>query len=268
MSQVHSSSELSLAGRRAIVIGGGQGMGFASASALHEHGARVAVVDIDADRVKRAAERLGGDTPALVVDVRQSEELEAAVARAAEALGGLDILVNVVGMTTFSLLEDTSADAFRAELEQNTTHVLVAARAFARLPDAGRKRAIVHIGSVAAMRGAPAHGAYGAAKSALGALTQTMALEWAARGIRVNCIAPGIIKTDRMAGTPELDDVVAGIVPLGRRGKQEEIAAVVLFLVSDLASYVTGQTLVVDGGVMSTFPLPNPTWPGDLFGRG
>jgi 3-oxoacyl-[acyl-carrier protein] reductase len=83
----------------------------------------------------------------------------------------------------------------------------------------------------------------------------------------VNCIAPGIVKTDRMVGTPELDALVAEIVALRRRGTQDEIGGVVLFLVSDLASYITGQILVVDGGAMSEFPLPNPTWPGFLFGR-
>lgn len=241
-------------------------MGFAAAAAMSLHGAEVAIVDRDEARAKAAAARLGDGATALVADALDSRALEDAIAEAAGP-ARLDILVNVVGMTHFSLLDETSVEAFQDELNLNLTHVFVAAAAVARLArEDGRGGAIVHIGSVAGLRGAPAHGAYGAAKAALSALTRTMALEWAPRGIRVNCIAPGIIRTDRMQGTPELDAVVADIVPLGRRGTQDEIGGVVLFLVSDLASYITGQTIIVDGGVMSTFPLPNPTWPGKLFG--
>jgi NAD(P)-dependent dehydrogenase (short-subunit alcohol dehydrogenase family) len=243
-------------------------MGLASALALRRHGASVAILDRDRGRAERAAALLGDETPAFVIDALDSIALEFAVSEVASRLGGLEILVNVVGMTHFSTLDATSVDAFRSEFELNLTHVFVAASAFARLPsECSSGRAVVHIGSSAGLRSAPSHGAYGAAKAALAALTQTMAVEWASRGIRVNCIAPGIVKTDRMVGTPELDALVAEIVPLRRRGTQDEIGSVVLFLVSDLSSYITGQTVVVDGGVMSEFPLPNPTWPGSLFGE-
>jgi NAD(P)-dependent dehydrogenase (short-subunit alcohol dehydrogenase family) len=248
-----------LAGKRALVIGGGLGMGKASSEILSRVGVSVAVLDIDAARAKTVADAIagrGGTAVPFSADVLDFKQAPSVIAAAADALGGLDILVNIVGMAGWAPAIDMTEDVFELDLSRNLRYQFWWSQAFARrLGDQGQGGAIVSIASVSGLRGAPKHAAYGAAKAGLMALTRTLAVEWADRGIRVNAIAPGSIKTDRMQGGPDAGER-NNVIPMGRRGDQTEIAKAVLFLTSDLASYVTGHTLVLDGGVMAKFPFP------------
>jgi NAD(P)-dependent dehydrogenase (short-subunit alcohol dehydrogenase family) len=261
---------LGMHGKRALIIGGGRGMGRVSAEVLAVAGASVALVDVDREPVEAVAESIrggGGTATALVADVCRPDEAGRVVQDAADALGDLDTLVNVVGGASWSDLASMPDEMFGHELRLNLQQVFNTAAAFARtLKERAHGGTIVSISSVSGMEAAPGHGAYGVAKAGLMALTKTMAIEWGPLGIRANCIAPGAIRTDRVPGTEKLETVLADIVPIGRRGDQLDIAKVVLFLVSDLSTYVTGQTIVADGGVMNTFPLPTRKSPGNLFG--
>lgn len=261
---------LGVRGKRALIIGGGRGMGRVSAELFALAGCSVALVDVDREPVDAVAASIcgrGGTATALVADVCQPDEADRVVRAAADALGDLDIFVNVVGGASWSDLVSMPDEMFGHELRLNLQQVFSTAAAFARtLSERAHGGTIVSISSVSGMEAAPGHAAYGVAKAGLMALTKTMAIEWGPLGIRANCIAPGAIWTDRVPGTEQLETILADIVPIGRRGNQFDIAKVVLFLASDLSTYVTGQTLVADGGVMNIFPLPTRVSPGNLFG--
>lgn len=248
-----------LEGKRALVVGGGLGMGKASAELLASVGVAVAVLDIDEARAANVADAInaaGGQAVPLSADVLNGAGAQQAVSDAARLLGGLDILVNIVGQASFVPLAEMTMETWDLDLNRNLKYVFAVGQAFARLDvPGGAQRSIVSIASVSGLNSAPGHAAYGAAKAGLMSLTRTMAQEWGKLGIRVNAIAPGAIKTDRNQGTPELEATVGAVAPLQRRGRQEEIARAVLFLASDLASYVTGNTLLVDGGVQTRNPF-------------
>jgi NAD(P)-dependent dehydrogenase (short-subunit alcohol dehydrogenase family) len=248
-----------LEGKRAVIIGGGLGIGRDSAELLSGAGAAVAIVDVEQDRADGVAAAIaagGAAAIGLSADVLDREGGPAAVDDAADSLGGLDVMVTVVGRSTYSPLIDMTDQHFERDLERNMGYVRRVCRAFARrLVHDGHGGAIVIIASVAGLRGAPGNAGYGAAKAALISLTRSMAVEWAQHAIRVNCIAPGSIATDhwvssRGAGAADEATRRAAAVPMARMGEQREIAKAVLFLASDMASYVTGETLVVDGGRM------------------
>lgn len=246
-------------GRRALVVGGGLGMGKASSQILASAGAEVGVLDVDlarAESVANAVTAAGGKAHALQSDILDAGNALRAVNAACERLGGLDILVNIVGQAAWSPAIDMPIAMFDSELTRNLRYVFTTAQAFAKLPATGNPRAIVSIASISGMNSAPNHAAYGAAKAGLMSLTRTLAQEWGPLGIRVNCIAPGSIRTDRSQGTPESERILTEHSPLQRKGVQEEIAKAVLFLASDLSSYVTGHTLLVDGGVQTNYPFP------------
>jgi NAD(P)-dependent dehydrogenase (short-subunit alcohol dehydrogenase family) len=251
-----------LAGKKALVVGGGLGMGKASAQLLAQVGAHVAVLDIDEARAANVANGIndeGGKALPLTGDALDPSKAAELVRAAAMGLGGLDVLENIVGQAAWGRALETTIDTFDAEITRNLRYVFTTAQAFARLPArADAPRAIVSIASISGMNSAPGHVAYGAAKAGLMSMTRTMAQEWGPLNIRVNCVAPGAIRTDRSQGTAAQDAVISEHAPLGRRGQQEEIAKAVLFLASDLASYVTGHTLLVDGGVQTNYPFPLP----------
>jgi len=246
-----------LVGKKALVVGGGLGIGRASAELLGGAGADVAIIDVERDRADGVAAAIAAGGVAgfgLVADVLDKERGPAAVDDAANRLGGLDIMVTVVGRSTYAPLIEMTDEHFELDLNRNMGYVRRLCRAFAqRLAADGHGGAIVNIASVSGLRGAPGNAGYGAAKAALISLTRSMAVEWAPLGIRVNCIAPGSIATDhwvssRGAGAEEEATRRAAEVPMKRMGEQFEIGKAVLFLASDMASYVTGETLVVDGG--------------------
>jgi NAD(P)-dependent dehydrogenase (short-subunit alcohol dehydrogenase family) len=245
-----------LAGKKAVVIGGGLGMGRATARLLSQVGALVAVVDLERERADEVASEI--KAVPIAADVTKRAEAERAVQEAAKALGGLDLMMNMVGRNTYVSLMEMSEEQLERVLSVNLRHHLYCETEFARaLQAAGHGGAIVNVSSVSGVRASTNHAAYGFAKAALISLTKTAAIEWAPLGIRVNSIAPGSIRTDRNNHSAEMEAAAGKIIPMGRYGDQTEIAKVALFLLSDLSSYITGQTIVVDGGItISSEPVP------------
>lgn len=256
--------------RRALVTGGARGLGEAIAGRLAADGWAVAVLDV-APEVAATAERLraqsGGATVVpLVADVADAEAVERAVEAAAVALGGLDVLVNnaaIGGPTTH--LVDTPPDALRRVLDVNLLGpMLVAAACARRMIVQGTGGAIVNVGSIFGQQGVAGGAAYGAAKAGLALLTHSLALELAPHGIRANTVAPGNMATEmhwddlRAAAAAEgipfeaMVERVRARIPLGRHGSGADVAGAVAWLVSEDASYVTGQTIGVNGGVLLT----------------
>lgn len=239
-------------GRVAVVTGAGQGIGRSMAVALAEHGCDVAInarrtadLDVTAAAIESHRRR------ALIVpgDIRDFSDTLAA--RTTAEFGRLDVWVNNVGGSdekTVRALVDTPDEVFRSQLELNLTTAFQGCKAAAAaMGDAG---AIVNISSGAGSRGSPMTGPYAAAKAAMNNLTQTLALELAPR-IRVNAVAPGPIATEaflEVLGVSDRLDELTATIPLGRMGEPEDIAAAVVYLASDAASWVTGQLLLVSGG--------------------
>ncbi len=237
-----------------VVTGAGAGIGAEIARLAAERGRSVAVLDADADAAHRTADEIGGI--ALVASVAD----EPAVVDALDSIGPIDALVHNAGIVRFGPLLDLPVDDWRAVVDVNLTGAFVVARAAARRMLAGG--AIVMIGSMNGVAPGPGAGAYGATKSAVHLLTQQMALEWAP-DIRVNAVAPGLIDAGMSApiyADPATREARRGKVPLGRLGTAADVASAALWLASDDAAYVTGQTLLVDGGVTMAMiaNLPRP----------
>jgi NAD(P)-dependent dehydrogenase (short-subunit alcohol dehydrogenase family) len=238
-----------LDGRRALVTGGASGIGAATCRRFVAEGARVAVLDVDAAGAEAVAASVGG--VAVVADVADRTALESAFAAAASALGRLDTVVNNAGTGNAMALHDYPDAEWDRLLAVNLTGVFNGTRAaVALLRGAGRTGAIVNVSSLSGLRPTRGEAPYSAAKAGVVALTMSAALEYGP-AIRVNCVSPGFIRTPltelALADDATRAELDAG-TPLGRIGTADEVAATVAFLCSDLASYVTGANLVVDGG--------------------
>lgn len=242
---------ISLRGRGFVVLGAGRNMGRAVAHALSEAGATVLCVDIQGEHAAKAAEDVGGIP--MVADVTSQEDLQKVFDRACDEFDDFAGVVDVVGVALWKPLSDLDDEALDTQFDVNLRHVFLTLRlAKGRVRRGGT---IVFISSISGLAGAPGHAAYGAAKAALVQLVKSAAVELAADGVRVNAVAPGLILTERfqarMLASPEYREIIEGNIPLRRLGDPTDIADAVLFLSSDMARYVTGHTLVVDGGITS-----------------
>ncbi|MFT4570842.1 MAG: NAD(P)-dependent dehydrogenase (short-subunit alcohol dehydrogenase family) [Hyphomicrobiaceae bacterium] len=236
-------------GPRVLITGGGSGIGRACALQFAADGARVAVLDRNAASATEVAEACGG--LALTADVSDPNAVNQAVAQIVAAYGGLDVLINNAGASHLELLHATEDAAFARMIAVNLTGVFNATRAAVPVMLADGGGAIVNIASGSAVRPTRGESAYAAAKAGVVALTQSTAQEYGPE-IRANCLSPGVIRTPMSEGlfsVPELLAPVRKSAPAARAGTAEEVAEVAVFLASEKASYVTGQNLVVDGGL-------------------
>lgn len=241
---------LSLEGRTAVVTGAARGIGYAVSSRLLAAGASVVVADRDAGAAEEATARLGGRAIAVACDVTREEDVRRLVETTVARLGSLDILVNNAGITGASvpLWEQTDEEWARV-LDVNLTAVFRCCRASVPVMRAQKRGAIVNVASIAGKEGNPNLVPYSASKGAVIALTKALAKEVIHDGVRVNAVAPAVIGTELLAQmTPEVVAQLTSRIPMGRMGRPEEVAAVVHFLCSDDAAFVTGQCYDVSGG--------------------
>ncbi len=236
----------------ALITGGARGIGYACAEAIAESGARIVLADINAGGVETAAKRLGNDTLPIACDMGDPAAIEAMFDRVEKECGTVSVLVNNAGIARPGDFLETSLEAFQAVLNVNLTGTFVALqRAAKSMVAQGIKGSIVNMSSINAQVAIPSIAAYCASKGGVMQLTKASALALAPHGIRVNAVGPGSIDTEMMAGVnanPEAMKMVMSRTPLQRVGSPREIGDVVAFLASDKASYVTGETIYVDGG--------------------
>jgi len=243
----------------AVVTGAARGIGLAISNRLADDGWMVAMLDVDQDAVAAAASGIAGAI-GIGVDVADEQAVEATFNAFGEAPG---LVVNNAGIVRFGPLMDLELSKFEAVLRVNLTATYIVARAAARRMATAGGGAIVNITSMNGIAPGPNAGSYGAAKAGVALLTQQMAVEWGHLGIRINCVAPGLIDggmSEPIYADPLIREARESKVPLGRLGSSEDIAAAVAFLGSSEASYITGQNLLVDGGVTMSIiaHLPRP----------
>ena len=245
-------SDILLNDRVAVVTGGGAGIGRGIAAGMAAFSASVAIWERDADSCAESAEAIGA--LGIVTDVRDREQVNAALEQTAAELGPVTILVNNAGGVFFSQLLETSENGWDALYKANLRHVLLCTQLVARRLVADRlPGSIINLTSIEGARAAPGYAAYAAAKAGVINYTKTAAFELAPHGIRVNAIAPDLTVTEGlMRLSPEgLGPEVSHAIPLGRPGHVNEIASTAVFLASEMSSYITGQTLHVDGGTQA-----------------
>jgi NAD(P)-dependent dehydrogenase (short-subunit alcohol dehydrogenase family) len=236
----------------AIVTGAARGIGLATTKLMLADGMRVAMVDWDADELAVASSNLDNVLP-LVRDVSKPDDVTAMIAEVEAAFGRIDCLVNNAGVADFGPIEETNFERWRAVMSVNLDGVFLCTQA----ATAALKKtsgAIVNIASISGLRASTLRVAYGTSKAGVIQLTEQQAAELGEYGIRANCVAPGPVRTKLAMAvhTQEIIDAYHDAIPLNRYGTEDEIANVICFLCSDKASFVTGQTIAVDGGFQST----------------
>ena len=240
-----------LSGRIAVVTGGAQGLGLAIARQFIDEGARVVLGDLDLDATRAAAEGLGGPTLAHAVhcDVTSGSEVDALVAAALEHFGGLDVMVNNAGITRDATLRKMTEEQFDQVIAVHLKGTWNGTRAAAAVLREQGRGAIINMSSISGKVGLIGQTNYSAAKAGIVGLTKAAAKELAHVGVRVNAIAPGLIRSAMTEAMPQrIWDAKLAEVPMGRAGEPSEVASVALFLASDLSSYMTGTVLEVTGG--------------------
>jgi NAD(P)-dependent dehydrogenase (short-subunit alcohol dehydrogenase family) len=249
--------DLGLEGKHAFVAGVGAGIGSACVRTLAAAGASVTCFDLDVAVAGEAARLAGARGIAVSGDARNLGEVQAAFDAAVAALGPIDVAVDVVGEARWGRTIDLDDTAWDESFDLVLRHFFNLARVAGKHMAGRGSGAIVAIASVSGLRSAPLHGPYGAAKAGLMSLVRTLAIEMARDHVRVNAVAPGAVLTPRVDAlmTEERRAESAASIPLGRLAAPDDIAHAVAFLASDLASYITGQTIIVDGGATAQFPL-------------
>lgn len=248
--------EITLKGKVAVVTGGTRGIGYAVVRKYLEAGASVALFGSRQCTADAALERITSESPganvmALSPDLTDSASVEGAFGEVVKRFGRIDILVNNAGISQSLPLNEYSDEEMDKILDLNIKAVFVCCRAAARLMEASGGGVILNTSSVVSLYGQPSGCLYPTTKFAVNGLTKSLSRELAPRGIRVNAVAPGVTRTDMVANLPEamIKPLVARI-PIGRVGEPDEVADAFLFLASDMASYITGAVLPVDGGVI------------------
>ena len=243
--------KIDLSGRTALVTGSTRGIGHAIAGTLALAGARVAVVGRDRARAAEVAAALSSEAKGFACDVADTASVTALVEEVEGAFGAVDILVNNAGLTRDNVLFRIKDEDWDAVLDANLRGAFAAIRAASRGMMKRRWGRIVNIASVVGLVGNKGQANYAASKAGLIGLTKSVAKELASRNILANVVAPGFIDTDMTAAmTAEARTALSAQIPLGRLGTPQDIAGVVAFLASEHAAYVTGQVLVVDGGMV------------------
>lgn len=250
---------LRLDGRRYVVIGAGQGMGRQAAHALVQNGARVVCVDHERERAEDVAKECGAGASAWVGDATDRADVKRLFDDVGTTFGGkLDGFVDIVGMARYASIEELSDDLWNWHFDTNLRHAWLAMQYATPLLAANGGGTMTFVASASGITSAPRHPAYGAAKAGLMSLVRTAAVELGPKGIRVNAVAPGVVWTPRISAF--LGDKGRARneanAPLRRVALPSNIASALLFLASDLADYVSGQILSVDGAVGAKFPFP------------
>lgn len=246
-------------GKVALVTGAAseQGLGFATARALAREGAKVILTDIAGDAVKARAAALkqaGGEVLSLTQDVTSEDDWQATIAATLQAYGRLDILVNNAGIAVLKWMDAMTTADWRRQIEVNLTSVYLGCKAgLDQMRAQGEGGSIINLSSVAGLVGVPGTAAYAASKGGVRLMTKTIAIETARQNIRCNSVHPGLIRTEMqdvaLRDNPEQYDALNASVPMGRMGEPDDIAAMILFLASDEAKYITGAEFIVDGGL-------------------
>jgi len=243
--------KIDLTGRVALVTGSTRGIGRSIAETLAECGARVAIVGRDVSKAQEVASQVSSEARGFACDVADVASVTALVAAVEEALGSVDILVNNAGLTRDNIMLRLKDEDWDAVLNANLRGAFAATRAATRGMMKRRWGRVINIASVVGLVGNKGQSNYAASKAGLIGLTKAVAKEFASRNILVNAIAPGFIETDMTnAMTPEARAGLTASIPLERLGTPADIASMVAFLASEHASYITGQVLVVDGGMV------------------
>lgn len=244
-----------LDGRVALVTGGARGLGEAYVRALHGAGGRVVIADVRDAEGAELSSQLGDGARFVHLDVTSEEQWDAAVQATLDAFGAVDVLVNNAGIANAAPIEHFTLEKWNAVIGVNLTGVFLGCRAVvpqmkSQFQATGRGGSIINISSVEGMRGSPGLHGYTASKFGVRGLTQGLAVELGASGIRVNSVHPGLILTDM---TARIDPAHLDI-PLGRPGVPGDVAGTIVFLASDASSFTTGTEFVVDGGMITGIP--------------
>lgn len=250
------TDHLNFKGKVAIVTGGATGIGYATAMQFARLGAKVVICSRTVDELEAAAKRIAEDTGsrclAVPTDVKSEEAVVALVQRAIDEFGRIDILVNNAGGTRMGPLESIPTKGWDSIFDLNVKSAYIATREAGKHMIAQKSGAIVNISSGAGINGVKGGAHYSAAKSALQMFTKVTAAEWGKYGIRANCVAAGAISSERVLEAWNVaglnPDAMGASMPLGRTGRPDEMANMILFFASEAASYISGQTIAVDGG--------------------
>jgi 3-oxoacyl-[acyl-carrier protein] reductase len=240
-----------LTGQTAVITGGAQGLGLAIAERFVEEGARVVLGDVNLEATESAAKQLGGDDVAAAVrcDVTSGDDVDALVAAAVDRFGSLDVMVNNAGITRDATMRKMTEEEFDQVIAVHLKGTWNGLRTAAAIMRENKRGAIVNMSSLSGKVGMIGQTNYSAAKAGIVGMTKAAAKELAHLGVRVNAIAPGLIRSAMTEAMPQrIWDAKVAEVPMGRAGEPSEVANVALFLASDLSSYMTGTVLDVTGG--------------------